>query len=129
MPKSHLKRYLIVGATSYAIEITTLYILHAVIGLSSEVSVAISFWVGFFTAFTLQKLITFQNHDKRITIMAGQITGYTLLVLLNYAITLLAVKFLSPHISVFIIRTAIILISTIWNFYAYKLLFKKPIEL
>lgn len=128
MPKTHFFRYLIVGSTAYLSEITTLYVFHRIIGLSSIKSVAISYWVGLTVAFTLQKLVTFQNRDKRIHVMASQMAGFALLVIWNYLFTLITVKLLSDHISVFVLRTAIILITTSWNFMIYKKLFKQTLK-
>jgi putative flippase GtrA len=124
---SQLKRYLLVGGSAYLIEMACLYSLHHVLGLSSIASVAISFWVGLVAAFILQKWVTFQNYDKRARVLASQILTYGLLVVWNYAFTLLAVKLFSS-ISVIIVRTVVILIITSWNFIIYKSLFGNSIE-
>ena len=131
MLRSRLVRYLIVGGSAYLMEMAVLYGLHDGIGLSPVKSVAISFWFGLVIAFVLQKFITFENHEKRMHIIGFQLALYGCLVAVNYLITLLAVKYLSNHYSVFEIRTAVIALSTIWNYVVYKRwLFKtKPLEL
>jgi putative flippase GtrA len=128
MPKRTLVRYILVGGVAYFLEITSLYFLNHVAGLSPLKSVAISFWVGFVVAFVLQKFITFQNYDKRARIVMGQLALYSLLVVWNYAFTLVLVKFFASTISVFIVRTVAILIITSWNFFIYKVLFKASQE-
>jgi putative flippase GtrA len=119
-------RYLVVGGLAYVVEISALYLLNHIAGLSPLSSVAISFWIGFFVAFVLQKFITFGNHDKRAHILARQLGLYSLLVGWNYLFTLLLVKLLVGTISVFIVRTIAILIITSWNYGVYKFLFKMP---
>ena len=125
MPKSRLLRYLVVGGTAYLIEMVSLYVLHNNFGFSSLAAVAISFWIGFIVAFFLQKFVAFQNHDKRPHVIASQLVGYAALVAWNYGFTLLAVKYFASHGSVFLIRTVVILIVTLWNYSIYKVLFKK----
>jgi putative flippase GtrA len=131
MLKSKLIRYLVVGVSSYVLEMAVLYGLHDGIGLSPVKSVAISFWFGLVLAFILQKFITFQNHLRGIHILGFQLVMYACLVAFNYLITLLAVKYFSPRYSVFEIRTVVIAVATIWNYFIYnRLLFaKKPLEL
>jgi putative flippase GtrA len=118
-----------VGGTAYLIEMATLLVLKDGFKYSSIKSVAISFWVGLVIAFLLQKLVTFKNHDKRLHVLAKQIITYACLVLFNYVVTLLAVKLLTPKLSVFLVRTLVIILGTIWNYYFYNLLFKQtPLE-
>lgn len=116
-------RYLLVGATAYVIEMSALFFLRRIFHFSPVSAVAISFWIGLLTAFVLQKIVTFKNHHKEPHILIKQIIGYSILVLWNYIFTLLMVKFFSNVFSVFIIRTAVILIVTIWNFAIYKHIF------
>lgn len=128
MNKNNLKRYIVVGACSYLIEMMALFSLRYGLKLSPIKAVAISFWVGLVVAFVLQKLITFKNYDKRAHIVIGQMAAYGLLVAWNYGFTLVGVKLLSRSVSVFIIRTTAILIITSWNFIVYSKLFTKNQE-
>jgi putative flippase GtrA len=131
MLKNRLVRYLIVGVSAYLMEMAVLFGLHDGLGLSPVASVAISFWFGLVVAFVLQKFVTFQNRDKKVKVVSFQLTLYGCLVAVNYLITLLAVKHLSPKYSVFAIRTGVIALGTIWNYVIYnRFLFKiKPVEL
>lgn len=126
MLKSHLQRYIAVGATAYIIEITTIYVLHHNLKLSSVRSIAISYWIGFVVAFIMQKVITFKNYDRSPKIITGQLAKYSLLVIWNYGFTLLLAVLFDKTLSVFIIRTGAILVTTAWNYLIYKALFKKP---
>lgn len=123
---SKLLRYLAVGVTAYLTEMVTLYILLKVVNLSAVSSVAISFWSGFFVAFTLQKLITFNNKEKHATAIARQLILYSLLVAFNYAFSLIVVSALDQKLNVLLIRTITIAIITCWNFIIYnKYIFPK----
>lgn len=124
-----LIRYVIVGGTAYLIEMATLFGLKDGAKFSSIKSVAISYWVGLVVAFLLQKIVTFKNHDRRVHILAKQIVIYALLVVFNYLVTLIAVKLLTPRISVFVVRTLVIALGTIWNYFIYGLIFShKTVE-
>jgi putative flippase GtrA len=124
-----LIRYVIVGGTAYLIEMATLLGLKDGAKFSSIKSVAISYWVGLVVAFLLQKIVTFKNHDRRVHILAKQIVIYALLVVFNYLVTLIAVKLLTPRISVFVVRTLVIALGTIWNYFIYGLIFShKTVE-
>ena len=131
MLKNRLLRYLVVGGTAYVLEMAVLFGLHDGIGLSPVKSVAISFWFGLVIAFVMQKFITFENHEKRIHMLGLQLAIYSCLVAFNYLVTILATKYFSPRFSVFEIRTAVIVLATIWNYIVYnRWLFKtKSLEL
>jgi putative flippase GtrA len=117
-------RYLFIGGLSYVIEISVLFTLNQLLHIQPTISVAISFWVGFIVAYILQKIVTFQNKEKSRHAIAKQLVGYTLLVLWNYGFTLLVVELFQNDISVVVLRTIVIVITTIWNYALYKILFK-----
>ncbi|HEY5267854.1 MAG TPA: GtrA family protein [Candidatus Saccharimonadales bacterium] len=122
---SKLIRYIIVGGTAYLVEMATLFGLKDGAKFSSVKSVAISFWVGLVVGFLLQKIVTFKDHDRRVHILAKQILMYACLVLFNYVVSLIAVKLLTPKLSVFLVRTMIIALGTFWNYSFYHLLFQQ----
>ena len=120
-----LIRYLFVGGSAYLIEMLSLYTLRYIFDLSPVVSVAISFWVGFFVAFILQKTITFKNYERGAKNISRQLLGYSLLVAFNYSFTLLVVSIFHDKLNVIVLRTATIATITMWNFYIYGKLFKR----
>lgn len=120
-----LVRYLFVGGSAYVIEMLALYSLRYIFGLSAITSVAISFWIGFFVAFGLQKTITFKNYDRGAKTISKQLLGYSLLVVFNYAFTLLIVSLLHSQLNVIILRTLVIATITLWNYFIYGKLFNK----
>lgn len=120
-----LVRYLFVGLAGYFIEMIALYLLKYVFDLPSLQAVAISFWIGFFVAFVLQKLVTFQNHDKQAKTVMKQLLIYACLVAFNYVFCLLAVSLLDEHMNVMVIRSLTVAVITCWNFIIYnKIIFR-----
>ena len=118
-------RYLIVGGFAYVVEMGVLYCLQHVFRLDSVLAVGISFWIGFVAAFLLQKYVAFKHHDKRPRVVVRQLAVYSALVAWNYAFTLLIAHFFSAYASIFVLRTIVILIVTVWNFAVYRRLFKE----
>ncbi|HSE29696.1 MAG TPA: GtrA family protein [Candidatus Saccharimonadales bacterium] len=118
-------RYVVIGGTAYITEIASLMLLTTVFDLSSVIAVAISFWVGFIVAFTLQKIVTFNNYDKTVKGLARQVVGYGALVAWNYAFTLSVVGFVGDRLPVYVSRTLCIVVITCWNFLIYRKLFKQ----
>ena len=117
------RRYLIVGGGSFCIELASLYVLKNSLHLSPELAVSFSFWIGFVVAFTLQKQITYKNKQQAPRLLAKQLVLYSGLVAFNYTFTLLMVVIFKKHTSVFIIRSIVVLFTTLWNYFAYKIIF------
>jgi putative flippase GtrA len=123
IPSRLFRRYLVIGGLSYVIEMSALYVLKNGLQLTAVQSVAISFWIGLTAAFLLQKTVAFTDRRAAPGTLMRQVLAYGLLAGWNYIFTLVAVKLLSDHASVFVIRTAAIIIITVWNFLIYKRLF------
>lgn len=123
-----LVRYVVVGGLAYLVEMGALFVLRDTFGLGAVTAVAISFWIGFVVAFLLQKFVAFQHHDTRPKVLARQLTVYSVLVAWNYAFTLVVAQIFANQASIFVLRTIVILIVTVWNFAVYRLLFKEQGE-
>jgi putative flippase GtrA len=123
-----LIRYILVGGSVYLVEMFALLVLENFLNFSPLSSVAISFWIGFLLAFILQKLFTFGNSDIKHKTVAIQMVKYSLLVLWNYAFSLLMVKLLSFAVATIFIRTISIAIMTIWNFVIYNKIFTESVS-
>lgn len=117
---STLLRYIIVGGTSYAIELTVLLLLVHVLHFNTTLAVSIGFWLGLVISFLLQKFLAFKNTDTRARRLTIQTVYYALLVLFNYGFTLLFVHLLEPFIDLSIARTLALIITTAWNYIIYK---------
>jgi putative flippase GtrA len=105
-----------------------LYLLRDSARLDSVTAVAISFWVGFVAAFVLQKYVTFQHKDARPKVLVRQLATYSLLVAWNYIFTLAVAHYFASVASIFVLRTIVILIVTVWNFAVYRWVFKEQGE-
>ena len=117
---STLLRYIIVGGTSYAIELAALLLLVHVLHFNTTLAVSIGFWLGLVISFLLQKFLAFKNTDTRARRLTIQTVYYALLVLFNYGFTLLFVHLLEPFIDLSIARTLALIITTAWNYIIYK---------
>lgn len=116
---SKLTRYIFVGGTSYVLEICLLALLLKA-GMPPLISVSIAFWTGFVVAFTLQKLIAFKNHKKQPSVLIRQTILYTILVLFNYAFTLLFISSIGVVLGLLAARTIALVLTTCWNFVIYN---------
>ncbi len=117
---STLLRYIIVGGTSYAIELSVLLLLVHVLHFNTTLAVSSGFWLGLVISFLLQKFLAFKNTDTRARRLTIQTVYYALLVLFNYGFTLLFVHLLEPFIDLSIARTLALIITTAWNYIIYK---------
>ena len=117
---STLLRYIIVGGTSYAIELTVILLLVHVLHFNTTLAVSVGFWLGLVISFLLQKFLAFKNTDTHARRLTIQTVYYALLVLFNYGFTLLFVHLLEPFIDLSIARTLALIITTAWNYVIYK---------
>lgn len=118
-------RYVVVGVSVYLFEVLVIVVAQAW-GASALLAVALSFWLGLVTSFLLQKLFTFRDRRLHRRILTAQLVAVTLLVLVNFGFTLLVVHWLSGVVPAFVARTGALGITTIWNFYLYKIRIFKP---
>jgi len=118
-----MARYIAAGGVAYLAEMMSLALLLFVFYTTPLAAAAIGFWVGFVVAFVLQKYVAFQDSRHQRRVLVTQVVLYSLLVLWNYAFTLGMVALLTPALSVFVVRTAAILLISIWNYVIYRRLF------
>jgi putative flippase GtrA len=120
-------RYVVVGGTTYVFELAVIVAAQH-FGASAVVSVAISFWLGLFVSFILQKLVTFGDRRTHHRVVLPQIGAFSLLVMFNFGFTIAATKVLQHDLPVVVIRTLAIGITTMWNYYLYKTrIFRVPV--
>lgn len=118
-----LVRYIIVGGTSYAIELLFIFGLSHIANVDKLLAVGIAFWIGLAVSFVLQKLVAFRDTRTQAKTLTAQSIGYGVLVLFNYGFTLLFVRiFLGVTDEDFLIiaRTVALIITTVWNYFIYK---------
>lgn len=125
LSRSTLVRYLCIGGLSYAVELTSIYLLIYLFSLTPVEASAIAFWIGLVISFFAQKIFAFSNTNFSLSHLSKQTVQYGLLVIFNYIFTLLFIYILRDY-EVGITRTIALAITTFWNYLIYKsLIFKK----
>jgi putative flippase GtrA len=122
---THIGRYIAVGGIVYLIELLVIALAQR-FGLSTLTSVALSFWIGLVLSFILQKFVTFSDHRSHYRVVGLQLAALALLVLFNFCFTLLVTRLLTGIVWVGVSRTCALGITTLWNFYLYKIKIFKP---
>jgi putative flippase GtrA len=117
--KQPLYRYLIIGVSVYLFELIVIVVAQS-FGANADLAVGVSFWLGLFASFWLQKLVTFSDKRMHRRILLPQFIAASLLVAFNFSFTLLVTHLLSPPLPPVATRTLALGITTIWNFYLYK---------
>jgi putative flippase GtrA len=121
-------RYMIVGGTSYAVELSSLLAIYHFGHTSREVATAIAYWIGLCLAFVLQKLVAFKDYRKEAKALSRQGFTYAILTLWNYGFTILVVSLFSGKY-VIMSRTLAQVTFSCWNYFIYKkIIFKKEIK-
>ncbi len=117
-------RYLFVGGTAYSIELSSLLFIFYLSG-SRTLATAIAFWIGFFVAFVLQKLVAFQEYSRQSRAIARQGALYVGLSVWNYIFTVAFVS-IFPDKYLIISRTVALALMSCWNYAIYKkIIFKR----
>lgn len=116
-----LVRYVFTGGVGFAVEILTIWLFVHLLGTSSVVAVAVSFWIGLIASFLMQKLFTFRNAEHSSRAISRQTLLFAGLVGINYGFTLLFVGLVDPFWnSPTLARACALLITTAWNYVVYK---------
>ena len=117
-------RYVFTVGILYVADVSSLLFLSHIFSFSPVLAVACSFWVAFVVSFVLQKYLTFGNKQKGKRELGKQTLLYGLLVVFNYAVTLLFVAMFTDILGLVVARTAVLLLTVIWNYFVYKQIFK-----
>lgn len=117
--KHTLLRYCFVGGTSYIVELSVLLSLYHLLGFNRSIATAVSYWVGFGLAFTLQKVVAFRDFQKELKALGRQTTLYILLNTWNYIFTISVVSIFDSKYLV-LSRTGALVVMAAWNFLFYK---------
>ena len=116
--------FCLVGAATAAIYFLSLAMLLEMFGLRYRVAVTLSYFLGISCQFLLNKLVTFK--DRNFAEIVPQMLRYALVVVANYALTMLVVVFtvetlgLAPYVGVlFSVGLTVVsgfLLSKYWTF-------------
>ncbi|HSW81398.1 MAG TPA: GtrA family protein [Candidatus Saccharimonas sp.] len=124
----HVVRYVLAGGLAYAVELLSILAMSHFLHFSAELATACGFWIGLPTSFLLQKIFAFKDYEKSLKTISKQLGAYALLVAFNYVFTLIVVAML-PESWLIFSRTLALVITTLWNFAFYRIIFhgKNPL--
>jgi len=120
MPSKALRRYVVIGGSVYVFEIVVIVIAQR-LGLGSVLSIGLSFWLGLSASFLLHKFVTFGDKRLHHSVLLPQLLAFAGLVMFNFGFTLVVARLLQNKLPAVIARTIALGITTIWNFYLYKI--------
>jgi putative flippase GtrA len=112
-------RFLFVGGLTYIVDIAVLVGLYSGLHTNRTVAAGVSFWVGLFFSFALQKLVAFQDYQKEVKALSRQAAWYAVLIAFNYILTLVIVSWF-PGKDIILSRTIAVAITAAWNYFFYK---------
>jgi len=112
-------RYIVVGGTSYVLELSALLAMYHVLELSLELSTTIAYCMGLLLAFSLQKFIAFRDKRRQVKVLAWQGILFALLTVWNLLFTILVVRIFGDD-QVALSRTIAQAIFVCWNYVLYK---------
>lgn len=111
-------RYIIVGGSTFLLDIILLIILHQEAGINLAVSTSIAYWFAIAYNFTLNRMWTFSAADKKN--LRRHLTPYLLLLGANYLFTLVAVSLLGSIMYFGIAKAIAVIAQIFWTFPIYK---------
>ncbi len=114
----HFVRYVLVGGTTFLIDLSILYILHGVLKLNLAGSTSVSYWIAIVYNFVLNRYWTFDVREK--TNLKNNITTYFILLVFNYLFTVTFVSIVGTHINYITAKILAILIQMSWTYLIYK---------
>lgn len=118
--ESTLARYILVGGTGFALELVVLFVATRFFGASTLIAITLSFWIGIVASFLLQKMVAFGSRGMQFSTLSFQAVMYALLVVVNYLFSLAIAELFAGVVGIYLSRAIALLITTVWNFAAYK---------
>lgn len=113
-----LIKYIIVGGSTFAMDIGLLYLLHGILTLNVAASASFSYWISIAYNFTLNRHWTFSSHEKKS--LLKHITLYFALLIFNFLFTVTFIAILSEHLNYLLVKIMAVSIQTLWTFVIYK---------
>lgn len=116
--KHSFMRYLLIGGSTFALDILMLFTLHAKLDVKIAAATSIAYWVSITYNFLLNRYWTFSISEKED--LQKHITSYFLLLVINYFFTVVFVSFFSHHMSYILAKALAVIIQMTWTYYLYK---------
>lgn len=115
---SHLVKYVLVGGSTFSIDLGLLYIMHGLLGLNIAASASFAYWISISYNFVLNRHWTFSSSEKKS--LLKHLTLYFVLLVFNFLFTVTFVAILSEHFNYIFVKIAAVLLQTSWTFLVYK---------
>jgi putative flippase GtrA len=114
----HLVRYLVVGGSTFAIDLGLLVLLHGFEGVWLPLATAAAYCVAITYNFCLNRWWTFSASEKKS--LHEHIIPYGVLLGFNFLFTVLFVSLVSHFINYAVAKVLAVAIQTSWTYFCYK---------
>ncbi len=114
----HLVRYLVVGGSTFAIDLGLLVFLHGAEGVWLPLATAIAYCVSIVYNFCLNRWWTFSASEKKS--LHQHIAPYVILLGCNLVFTVIFVSTASHFINYALAKAISVAIQTTWTYFCYK---------
>lgn len=114
----HFIRYLIVGGSTFIIDLGILFSLHLGLKVDLAISTSIAYWLAVIYNFSLNRWWTFSSTEKEN--LKKNASLYLVVLIFNYLFTVIFVSLVSKHLYFAVAKVIAVLIQTSWTYYIYK---------
>lgn len=111
-------RYLVVGGSTFIIDLGILYVLHGLLNLNLAASASIAYWVSISYNFTLNRYWTFDARERED--LLRHIATYIAILVVNYLFTVSFVAIVGLHMNYLAAKALSVIITMIWTYFVYK---------
>ncbi len=120
----HLFRYLVVGGSTFVLDVGVLISCHELLEYNLAISASIAYWVSVVYNFSLNRWWTFDAKEEKA--LHQHALFYGILLAVNYAFTVLFLNVASHFIYYGVAKVMSTIIQTFWTYPLYKhVIFKK----
>lgn len=116
--RHNLIRYLLVGGSTFIIDLVLLVMLHGHLKINISVAASIAYWTSILYNFILNRWWTFSASESKK--LHQHIIPYAILLGCNYLFTVLFVSIVSRHFNYVAVKVVAVLLQTLWTYRIYK---------
>jgi putative flippase GtrA len=113
-----LVRYILVGGSTFVLDLGLLILLKEKAGFSLALATSIAYWVAIIYNFILNRYWTFSVSEREN--LHRHILNYLVLLGFNYLFTVLFVSIVGRHIYFGLAKAIAVIIQTTWTYFVYK---------
>lgn len=116
--KHPLVRYILVGGSTFVLDLGLLIFLKDKAGFGLALATSIAYWTAIIYNFALNRLWTFSMSEREN--LHRHILNYLVLLGFNYLFTVIFVSVVGKHIYFGIAKGLAVIIQTTWTYFVYK---------